>query len=315
MTDPTRPRRPGAFARAWAESEGTPAPAPRSSARPTGERRPNVPGAARPTTAAPPVAATSAPRSGRRMLVRLRSGATAAASSAAAGAGTVRARAAASRAAAKPAPASSTPTPAPTATPRPRPASRRRGTAATGGVRIPKGRAASRPGGPSGPGRQTPPRNRIEPAKARGSWVSALSWRLVVIIGVVVLAAAVVLPSLRAYFRQQEELASLRAEAVAAQESVDDLTAEVKRWDDPAFVVAQARERLAYVFPGETPYRVIDPETVEGAAEGSPAAEDPAEIDESGTWYTRLWDSVETAGDAKVGGKKAKAAAASGAAD
>ncbi|MDN4475597.1 septum formation initiator family protein [Demequina sp. SYSU T00192] len=302
MTDPTRPRRPGAFARAWAESEAAPAPAPRTASRPAGERRPSVPGAARPTTSAPPVAT---PGAGRQMLTRLRSGATAAASSAAAGASTVRARAAASRATAKPAAASSSHTPRP----------RRRATPTTGGVRIPKGRAASRPGGPSARGRTAPQRNRIEPAKARGSWVSAMSWRLVVIVGVVVLAAAVVLPSLRAYFRQQEELASLRAEAVAAQESVDDLTAEVKRWDDPAFVVAQARERLAYVFPGETPYRVIDPETVEGAAEGSPAAEDPAEIDESGTWYTRLWDSVETAGEAKVGGGKAKAAASSTAAD
>ncbi|WP_156156056.1 FtsB family cell division protein [Demequina maris] len=289
MTDPTRPQQ-----------------------RPAGARRPSVPGASRPTTAAPPAAAPAKPAADRKPLTRLRSGATAAASSAAAGASTVRARATAARAAK---PAASAPKPAPaSSTPAPRP--RRRSTPTTGGARIPKGRAASRPGGPSGPGRQTPQRNRIEPAKARGSWVSAMSWRLVVIIGVVVLAAAVVLPSLRAYFRQQEELASLRAEAVTAQESVDDLTAQVKRWDDPAYVEAQARERIKYVYPGETPYQVLDPETVEGAAEGSPAAEDPDEIDESGTWYTRLWDSVETAGDAKVGGKKAKAAAASsGAAD
>ncbi|WP_062519689.1 FtsB family cell division protein [Demequina silvatica] len=189
-------------------------------------------------------------------------------------------------------------------------APRRRTAPSTGGVRIPKGRAASRPGGPSGPGRASTPRNRIEPAKARGSWVTAMGWRLVVLVGVVVLAAAVVLPSLRAYFRQQEELAELRAEAVTAEQTVEDLEAEVKRWDDPAFVEAQARERLRYVYPGETPYQVIDPETVEGAAEGSPAAEDPTVVDDSGTWYTRLWDSVETAGDAKVGGK-AKAAAAS----
>lgn len=176
---------------------------------------------------------------------------------------------------------------------------RRRAAASTS--RIPKGRAASRPGGPSGPGRAAPTRNRIEPAAIRGTWFTAFSWRVAVLAGVVVLAAAVVLPSLRAYFRQQEELAELRADAAEAQQEVEDLEAEVARWDDPAFVVAQARERLTYVFPGETPYRVIDPETVEGAAEGSPAAAEEDDVDEDGTWYTRLAESVEVAGSAKVG--------------
>ncbi|WP_062461757.1 FtsB family cell division protein [Demequina soli] len=184
---------------------------------------------------------------------------------------------------------------------RARAATRRRPAAASGGARTSGPRASSRPGGATGPGRQAPRPNRIEPARPRGSWVSAMSWRVAVLIGVLVLAAAVVLPSLRAYFRQQEELSALRADAATAQQSVEDLTGEVKRWDDRAYVVAQARERLKYVYPGETPYQVIDPETVEGAAEGSPAAEDPVTADPSGTWYTRLWDSVETAGDAKVG--------------
>ncbi|WP_236623414.1 FtsB family cell division protein, partial [Demequina mangrovi] len=186
------------------------------------------------------------------------------------------------------------------AAPRTRTASRRRTAPSTGGVRIPKGRASSRPGGPGRPMRQAPGGNRIEPVQLRGSWLASMSWRLFVLAGVIVLAAAVVLPSLRAYFRQQEELADLRADAIAAQESVDDLTADLARWNDPAYVEAQARERLAFVYPGETPYRVIDPETVEGAAEGSVAAETGTSIEETGTWYTRLWGSVEEAGGAQV---------------
>lgn len=176
-------------------------------------------------------------------------------------------------------------------------APRRRTGPSTGGVRIPKARAASRPGGPSSQARTQPARNRIEPAAARGSWVTAMGWRLVVLAGVVVLAAAVLLPSLRSYFRQQEELAALRAEAETAQQEVEDLAAETARWEDPAFVVAQARERLAYVFPGETPYRVIDPETVEGSADGTAAATGAVTEEEDGTWYTRLWESVDEAGD------------------
>ncbi|WP_062389348.1 FtsB family cell division protein [Demequina iriomotensis] len=201
----------------------------------------------------------------------------------------------------------------PTAAPRVRSTPRRRAAPSTGGVRIPKARASSRPGPSTRATRTAATRNRIEPVQLRGSWFSAFSLRVLVLVGVVVLAAAVVLPSLRAYFRQQEDLLQLRADAVTAQESVDDLTAEVARWDDPAYVEAQARERLAYVYPGETPYRVIDPETVEGAAEGSPAAETDQAIEESGTWYTRLWGSVEEAGEADVdagGGKQGPASSA-----
>lgn len=161
-----------------------------------------------------------------------------------------------------------------------------------------RGRASSRPGGAVGPGRSTTTRNRIEPAKPISGMVTSLSWRAIVIVSVVILAAAVVLPSLRAYFRQEEELAALRAEAVAAQDTVDALHGEAARWEDPAFVMAQARERLGFVYPGETPYRVIDPETVVGSGDGSPTPAEVAAAKEEGTWYTRLWDSFGTAGGA-----------------
>ena len=123
-----------------------------------------------------------------------------------------------------------------------------------------------------------------------------LTWRAAVVALVVALAIAVIAPSVRVYLDQQATLADLRAEAAAAQDEVDDLTAEVARWDDPAFVVAQARERLAYVFPGETPYRVVDAEVVDGPAPGSPAAEREPEALAGASWYDRLWDSVVDAG-------------------
>ncbi|GIG53645.1 hypothetical protein Dac01nite_03970 [Demequina activiva] len=124
-----------------------------------------------------------------------------------------------------------------------------------------------------------------------------LTWRTAVIAGVVALAFAVVAPSVRAYMDQQVMLDGLRAEAATAQAEVDDLEADVARWDDPAFVVAQARERLAYVFPGETPYRVIDPESVTGPVDGSPAAERAPDALTGAAWYDRLWGSVIDAGE------------------
>ena len=42
-----------------------------------------------------------------------------------------------------------------------------------------------------------------------------------------------------------------------AQADVDELEAEIARWDDPAYIEAQARDRLYYVFPGDRSYLVV----------------------------------------------------------
>lgn len=93
-------------------------------------------------------------------------------------------------------------------------------------------------------------------------------------------------------------LDGLRADAAAAQETVDDLTADVARWDDDAYVEAQARERLKYVYPGETAFSVIDPETVEGEAATEEATGEGDASHPADTWYDALWKSVEEAGGA-----------------
>jgi len=158
-------------------------------------------------------------------------------------------------------------------------------------------RGTTRPGGPSGPGRgQASSKPRIEAAGARGSLMGAFTWRSGVLVVVVVLALAVLLPSLRVYFAQQDDLRQLRAERDAAAAAVVDIRAEAARWDDPAFVIAQARERLAYVFPGETPYRVTDPEVITGTEEVTedPLAEAPGPA--NSPWYSTLLDSIEEAG-------------------
>lgn len=124
-----------------------------------------------------------------------------------------------------------------------------------------------------------------------------LTWRTGVVLVVVILAFAVVMPSVRAYSDQQAMLSELRAEAEAARLEVDGLEADLARWDDPAYVVAQARERLKWVYPGETAYTVVDPEVVVDHADGSPAAERAPQADVPGTWYEAVWASVIVAGE------------------
>ncbi len=122
-----------------------------------------------------------------------------------------------------------------------------------------------------------------------------MSWRAVVLTGVMALALAVMVPSARAYLRQQETLQDLQGQVIDAQAQVDELQGQVARWNDPAYVIAQARDRLIYVLPGETPYRVVDPEFVSDPF--ASAADAPTQTTAPvRPWFATLWGSIEKAG-------------------
>ncbi|WP_422386113.1 FtsB family cell division protein [Actinopolymorpha singaporensis] len=56
--------------------------------------------------------------------------------------------------------------------------------------------------------------------------------------------------SLRAWVEQRSQIAALRTEETQRTERVASLEKELRRWHDPAYVEAQARERLRWVKPG-----------------------------------------------------------------
>jgi hypothetical protein len=99
--------------------------------------------------------------------------------------------------------------------------------------------------------------------------------------------------SLRAWSEQQSRLADLRAEKAERAQRVAELEREVERWQDPAYVEAQARERFGWVMPGEVGYRVIG---VDGKIQGELSA--PTDVPDPTVtrWYNVLWGSVEAAG-------------------
>lgn len=164
-----------------------------------------------------------------------------------------------------------------------------------GGVRT---APPARPGQGASSGSVPKVKPAIRAAPARGSLAAVLSWRALVLAGVLGLAFALVWPSVRVYLDQRAEIHDLQAQRDAAQTQVDDLNAQLDRWSDPAFVVAQARERLAYVFPGETPYRVVDPEVARPAAPGSVDAVRSGETGANGgPWYDKMWASIQTVGE------------------
>ena len=104
---------------------------------------------------------------------------------------------------------------------------------------------------------------------------------------VLVLAALVVTLAipLRAWMSQQAEIAALEADVAQSRERVESLRAELQDWEDPAFVIAQARSRLHFVFPGEVGYVVL-------GEDDRPIVPDEERAADQAPWYSRLWDST-----------------------
>lgn len=102
--------------------------------------------------------------------------------------------------------------------------------------------------------------------------------------------------SLRAYLQQRDHIEDLQAQIALRRAQIDDLEREQRRWDDPAYVRAQARD-LNYVMPGETAYVVLD-ENGNPLDSGAELA-DPAPVDKKppSAWWSTAWESVELAGN------------------
>lgn len=110
------------------------------------------------------------------------------------------------------------------------------------------------------------------------------------------LVAAATAPSLRDFVNQQAELAALEDEVAEREQRVTELEDQLRRWEDPAFMAAQARQRFGFVMPGEVGYVVLD-EPVAEAEEVDPstaAALGAAQTDRA--WFGSLWESLEQAG-------------------
>nr|MBA2738045.1 septum formation initiator family protein [Nocardioidaceae bacterium] len=114
------------------------------------------------------------------------------------------------------------------------------------------------------------------------------------VLGLVVLVLLIsYASSVRAWLDQRQDIATAEAQILASREDVSQLQREKRRWSDEAYVQQQARERLGYLLPGETGYRVVTPD---GEALG--AVPEPVDASEEAgpTWYGTLWASSQQAG-------------------
>ncbi|GAA1958263.1 septum formation initiator family protein [Microbacterium deminutum] len=126
-----------------------------------------------------------------------------------------------------------------------------------------------------------------------------LSGFMVIMLGLVVLAAFVLVPTIGTYLDQRQQIAALQAAVKLSQADVADLTSQRERWKDPAYITTQARERLYYVKPGEVVYLVDDDLPPELAPQEQAPVSDQLEQTHT-DWMSQLVRSVTAAGLART---------------
>lgn len=163
----------------------------------------------------------------------------------------------------------------------------------TRGASAGRGPAAQRPSPSrttrSRAGRPAPCEPADTPAPSgRPTTVTARAAVLVLALASVMVAVA--LP-FKIWLGQRGDIASLTSQAHQTQARLERLTAQDQKWQNPAYVEAQARRRLHYALPGEKTHVVLGP-----PARGTRAGANAHPVPVTGPWYSQLWQSVEAAG-------------------
>jgi cell division protein FtsB len=117
---------------------------------------------------------------------------------------------------------------------------------------------------------------------------AAATGRAAVLIVVLALLALTLAVPVRNWIAQRSAIAVLEGERAEREEQVSALRIQKERWEDPAFVAAEARRRLHFVLPGETGYVTIGGEIFD---------EEPQVvelIEPNLPWEQQIWLALET---------------------
>ncbi|GAA2111306.1 septum formation initiator family protein [Microlunatus panaciterrae] len=166
---------------------------------------------------------------------------------------------------------------------------------------IPRKAAAHRPGhgnqsGPDSPEGSSPAEQQTAARMRRRSSITTRAIALVVVLLILTISYA---SSLRIYFAQRQDIAATKQQIAKSQQRIADLQTEVERWNDPAYVKSQARERLGWVVPGEVGYKVVGPDgkPINGGVELGADDQKPAGDQKRQAWWADLYGSLKTADD------------------
>lgn len=199
----------------------------------------------------------------------------------------------------RPAAPGSAPRPSSPGAEQPKPASSkqaRTATSSTSASSTPRatGRSSRSPARPASTASR-PPRPKQPPAAPSSAWLAGVrgSGFTLLVMGIMILAVVVLAPSIKNFVEQRAEISELQRSVDAAKTQSQNLDEERSRWSDPAYIRAQARERLYFVMPGEVSYLVLDDIAVAQQSE-QPASDSVQET--ASDWAGSLLSSIAVAG-------------------
>jgi cell division protein FtsB len=108
--------------------------------------------------------------------------------------------------------------------------------------------------------------------------------------------------SMRAYLNQRSQIDQLLSQIDNYDTHIRSVKAEIGRWNDPNYVVQQARSRFGWVLPGEIAYQVLDsngePMTGKDKLADPSTVAHPTRTPEA--WWTKIADSAQAADQPKI---------------
>ena len=120
-----------------------------------------------------------------------------------------------------------------------------------------------------------------------------------IMLGLVVLAVFVLVPTVGTYLSQRQQIAALEQSVQLTTDEVAALEQQKDRWADPAYVTSQARARLYYVRPGEVVY-LVDDDIPDSSVPAEQAPVSDEVVETRADWMAQLVRSVTGAGLAQT---------------
>ena len=159
-----------------------------------------------------------------------------------------------------------------------------------------RGPVRAAPGGPRRPGPRPGVRS-VTGAAASVSRAPAHVRRLLMLAVLVIAMGAIIAPVLSGYLRQRADISAAQDRIEQEKVQIAELEDELERWEDPAYVEQQARQRLRFVKEGETAFTVIDDRATvyTEALPGMAPVSD--EVLAASPWYGQVWESVKIANE------------------
>lgn len=116
--------------------------------------------------------------------------------------------------------------------------------------------------------------------------------RAAILAAVVCVLTLTIAGPVRTYFAQRTEMKQLKASEEQLRAQIAELEQQKVKLADPVYIAAQARERLGFVMPGDTPFQVqLPPDAV--VTDDPTLPEVPGSTVPAGQpWYTSLWHTI-----------------------